>query len=80
MSKGIFEKTMGRTLFEKVVKLKIDYGSHCSDLYLPVNEITQKLINDYKYKCNVTSFISQIDGKRWFDIPFAYDEYWRAKK
>lgn len=66
------------TLHERIKTLKIPYGVHCSDLYIPVNEETKKLIEEYEYKGNVTIFISNIDGQRWFDVPFANDDYKRG--
>lgn len=60
------------TLFEKVVNMGIEWDHHCSDLYLPVNDKTRELIDDYEFKCNVTSFKSAIDGTQWYDIPFSY--------
>lgn len=46
---------------------------HCnSDLYLRVNDISKKLVNEFKFKNLVTTFIDQIDGVLWYEIPFAY--------
>lgn len=74
-----FEKGSKVQLFNQVQALGIQYNSHETDLYLPVNEQTQKLIDAYEFKSNVTKFISQIDGKPWFDIPFAYLPAWHKK-
>ena len=49
-----------------------DIAHHCSDLYLKVNAISEKIVNEYEYKNNVTMFIDQIDRVLWYDIPFAY--------
>lgn len=64
-----------KNIFEEVKKQGIEYSTHCSDLYIPVNDQTRKLVDYYEYKGNVEIFISQIDGKPWYDIPFAYSEY-----
>lgn len=74
-----FEKGSKVALFNQVKELGIQYDSHETDLYLPVNEQTQRLIDVYEFKSNVTQFTSQIDGKRWFDIPFAYLPAWEKK-
>ena len=66
-------------LFDKVKDFNIPYSSHESDLYIPVNKETTKLINEYEFKCNVTRFTSQIDKKQWFDLPFAYIPFWTNK-
>lgn len=69
----------GEKLWNKVVELGIEHDSHESDLYIPVNEQTVALIAEYEYKSNVTTFISQIDKKRWYDIPFAYIPFWEKR-
>ena len=63
---------MSINIYTQVIELEIEHDHHCSDLYIPVNDQTIDLINNYEFKCNVTRFISQIDGKQWFDIPFSY--------
>ena len=65
------------TIFEKVKKLGIVYDNHCSDLYIPVNDETKKLVHEYvEYKQCVTTFNCQTDGALWFNIAFAYDPWW----
>lgn len=68
-----------KNIYEKVIELNIEFSAYCSDLYIPVNETTIKLVNDYEFKSNVTKFKSNIDSKPWFDIPFAYQPYWTKR-
>jgi len=56
---------------EKLIKAGVEIGSHESDLYCIVNKKSTKIINQYKFKCNVTIFVNQITDKLWYDIPFA---------
>lgn len=62
-------------IFEQVDSLGIPYASHCSDLYIPKNEQTEKIINAYEFKQNVTAFCAQDDKKTWYDIPFSFAPY-----
>lgn len=62
-------------LLQYIKDNNIPFSNHCSDLYIYVNDITQNIINKYKYKCNVTTFISQTDNKKMFEIPFGYTDY-----
>ena len=32
-----------------------------------------------KYGYEFSSFTSNIDGKRWIDVPFAYEPFWKKK-
>jgi len=62
--------------FNKVVENKIPYDNHCSDLYIPVNDVTKRLVKDYVFGCNAEIFTSQIDKKQWYDLPFTYGAYY----
>jgi len=67
---------------QELLKLGIkeeEIGSWCSDLHVLKNEISTKFIDEYRYKQNVTTFRSQIDGLIWYDIPFAYVEYYSKR-
>lgn len=76
-----------KNILEKAVKImkenEIDH--HESDLYLKVNENSKKLVEEYYFKVNVTTFVDQINNELWFDIPFAwydikaYEEYKKYK-
>lgn len=68
-------KTTTTTIHAELKKLSVELGGHHSDLYCPVTPETIEVIENYEYKCNVTRFVNQIDGKIWFDIPFTNDDY-----
>lgn len=60
---------------KKVVSAE-DIDNHGSDLYVPVTADTKKVLADYEFKGNVTTFVDQITGRPYYDIPFAYTPYW----
>lgn len=64
-----------KSIHSVIKKLKVPFSGHYSDLYIPVNEQTRSLIENYEYKNNVTMFINQLDGKKWYDIPFANEDF-----
>ena len=68
-------------LYRKLLDFGVKVNSHESDLYAIVCPESESLINQYEHKENVRRFTSNIDGKQWFDIPFAYAPFWdrRAK-
>ena len=41
-----------------------------SDLHVLKNEISEKWLSTYEFKRNVKTYVSQIDQKIWYDIPF----------
>jgi len=72
-------KTTVTTIRDELKKLGVELSGHYSDLYVEVTPATQKIIDNYIYKSNVTKFRSQIDNKLMFDIPFANDDFFNKK-
>lgn len=68
----------GDQLYDKAVELGIPMSSYGSDLYLKVTKESTSLIEDYEHRISVTSFTSNIDKTRWYDIPFGYKPFWDA--
>jgi hypothetical protein len=69
------------SIYTEMVAAGVPIESHFSDMYAPINDITTGIVN--RYKChggNVETFISQLDDKLWYDVPFAYDPYWEKRK
>jgi len=58
-------------IYEKCKKERIPIRHHESNLYIPVNEITKKLLNDYGYHKE----IFKIDNELWFDVACQYDPF-----
>ncbi len=69
----------GKSIYQQMVDAGQKISSHATDLYVKVTPESRAIINAYRFKCNVTTFISQLDHERWYDIPFAYDPAWEAK-
>ena len=59
-----------------------EIDNHYSDLYVLKNDISTKFVNGLyaDQKRNVTTFVSQIDKKVWYDMPFMYEEYYEKRK
>jgi hypothetical protein len=68
------------SLYEEMEKNGVEIDSHSSDLYVPVNDTTTEILSKYPLECrNSSVFTSEIDGKRWYDIPFGYSPYWKKR-
>jgi hypothetical protein len=71
-------------LMSKVPDLKPEhFDSHESDLYVKFLPGVRDAILKYLPKTtaeNVTSFISEIDGSQWLDMPFMNSEFWERKQ
>lgn len=65
-------------LYDKAVELGIPMGHWVSDLHLKITPESTALIQDYQFRKDVSSFTSNIDKTRWYDIPFGYKPFWDA--
>lgn len=68
------------SLYQMLVSAGIEVSSHASDLYFPVTEESRRILERYEFKQNVTTFRNNIDGKLWYDAPFAFDPFWEEVK
>ena len=68
-----------KSIYAQMLEAGIEIGNHASDLYVPDNEVTRKIIAGYEFKSNCTTFRNQINGETWVDIPFAYDPWWKSR-
>lgn len=73
------------SIYQRMLAAGVQIDSHESDLYVPATEQTRKLIADYNqevkqgFRLETRTFTSQIDGKPWIDIFFAYEPWWIAR-
>lgn len=66
------------SLYADLIEAGQPVSNHYSDLYTPVNEVTRELVKKHGLKASI--FTSQIDGKPWYDAPFAFDPYWEKRQ
>ena len=50
-----------------------ELDNHCSDLYVKKNDISESFIKTLEG--DIKTFKDNIAGELWYDIPFAYSEY-----
>ena len=65
------------TIYEELKQAEVPLDHHESDLYALKNETSERILK--KYDHSFTIFISQIDHKPWYDIPFAFQPWWDSK-
>lgn len=65
------------SLFEDIIAEGIQHNNHYSDLYIPDNTQTRKILERHPDQKKVSAaFVNQVEGGLWIDIPFAYDPFW----
>lgn len=60
-----------------------EFDAHESDLYVKKTPISERYLETYIHKDNVTEFKNEKEpnvGDIWYDFPFANDEWWDSKK
>ncbi len=67
------------SIYERMVAAGVQIDHHETDLYVPANPVTRELVREWKFRAIAKTFVSQIDGKLWFDLPFAYLPAWERK-
>lgn len=70
---------MSQSLYETIKEANIPFASHESDLYFPVTEQSREILSRPEFKIqkqNAEIFTNQVEGGRWYDIPFAYLPFW----
>jgi len=65
-------------IYDAMKAAGVQIDNHYSDLYVPVNDTTRAIIAQYP-DARPRTFTSQIDGKPWFELTFAYLPYWEQR-
>lgn len=72
-----------KSVYEQLIEVMNDdeMSNHQSDLYVLKNGNSTPIVEQYKkeFPVCVTTFISNIDRKIWYDIAFAYQPYWNKR-
>ena len=67
-------------LYMELVAAGIPIANHESDLYFPITEESTRILAKYPTsKANATMFTNQVEGGRWYDVPFAFTPWWDAR-
>lgn len=74
------EKSMG--IYKQLKEAGVPLDNHESDLYAKVTPESKRIVDEAKEEglSSVTVFKSDTDGALWYDIPFAYEPWWEARK
>ena len=72
---------MKKSIYEKLLEvLKPEEMGHSeSDLYCKATNASIEIIKVYEHRGIVTTFVDNLTHSLWYEIPFAYDPYWKAK-
>lgn len=68
------------SLYSELKGAGIKLDNHFSDLYFECTELSTKILKRHPECRTAQTFISRLDKKRWYEVPFAYVPYWEGKK
>lgn len=71
---------MAESIHQRLKRSGAVLSSHYSDLYVKDSLKVREIIETHDFKHYYSEFISNIDGERWLDLPFANDDYWQRKQ
>ena len=66
-------------IYQKLKEANVELDHHGSNLYAIKCPESKAIIEKYAFKRNVSVFRSKIDGKMWYEIPFAFAPYWKGR-
>jgi len=71
-----------KDLYAKLVEAGCDTNSWQSDLYVLKTPQALAVIEAFEADGGITNrseFVSDRDGRRWIELPFAYSPWWEAR-
>lgn len=69
-----------RSLFSAIKRAGIKHACHESDLYVPDNPRTRRILKRFSLEArNASRFRNQREGGTWIDVPFACVPFWERK-
>lgn len=75
---------MAKSLYQRLVEAGVQTASWQSDLYFPLNADSLRVLEEARaagvYSGKPKTFVSETDGKMWFDAPFQYDPFWEKRR
>lgn len=69
-------------IYDLLRAAEVPLDNHYSDLYFKATPEAMRVLREHRnvLGVRVSYFTSQIDGKLWGEIPFAFTPYWEARK
>lgn len=72
-----------RSIHQQMLAAGVEVDHHESDLYAKVTPESTRILEEAGIVVdghNASTFTSQVDGERWYDLPFKYDTSWDKKQ
>lgn len=69
------------SIYREMLQYGVETDNHESDLYALDTPAARQIIAraGRSFDRTITRFRSQVDGRVWIEIPFAFDPFWEAR-
>ncbi len=71
-----------RSVHQQMLAAGVEVDNHESDLYAKVTPESTRILEEAGITVdghNASVFTSQVDGQKWYDLPFRYEPFWHDK-
>lgn len=65
-------------LYQRLKEAGVPLDSHESDLYAKATPEAERIFAEAGVR-EPQTFVSEMDGEIWYDIPYAYTPYWEQR-
>jgi hypothetical protein len=66
------------TIYERLKAAGCEIHNHASDLYVVATPVARRVLMEQQIK--YTSFRGDSDGRAYYEVPFAYDPWWKERQ
>lgn len=71
-------KSTINNIYKEAKALNLEIDNHNSDLYIKQSAESKKLVDSYEHKNSVKTFRSETDKGLWYEVPFAFDPFYKG--
>ena len=66
------------SIYTDLIEAGLDVSNWQSDLYVPVCDNSREILKKYPKQTRST-FKSNVDGLQMYELPFAFDPFWKKR-
>lgn len=78
--KAEWKEASAMHIYDQLKQAGVPLDNHETDLYAKVTPESRAIVDAWEHRSIARTFVSQIDGALWFDLPFAYLPAWERKQ
>ena len=68
-----------KSLYKQLKAAGLKMGNHESDLHVEATAESLRIIARCEFDTTTKKFTNQLDGRTWYEVPFAYEPWWEGR-